>query len=111
MLVQHSRGFERDARLGERRQPERVMPMDAHLHADRLVVHVDLVDADPPTAPVAVDGELVPVTAARTSGNCLDAWYVRQLLPYRSVERDRFRARVHDGVVTVMVNLRDGTDA
>jgi hypothetical protein len=48
---------------------ERVLPMDAYRRADRRVVHVDLLDTDPRTASVAVEGDVLTVIAARTSGN------------------------------------------
>jgi hypothetical protein len=76
-----------------------------HTSADHLVVHVDLLDADPRTASVAFDGDVVTVMAAHTSGGRADAWYDRSLAP------DRLQARVHDGVVTVTLDLRGGGDS
>jgi HSP20 family molecular chaperone IbpA len=69
---------------------------------------VDLLDADPRTASVAVNGDVLTVTAAHTSRDRPDAWYAQELALERGLEPDRVRARVHDGVVTVMVDLRDG---
>jgi HSP20 family molecular chaperone IbpA len=84
--------------------------MDAYLDADRLVVHVDLLDADPRTASVAVDGDVMTVTAARPFGRGPDSRYRRELSLDGRVTRDRIQARVHDGVVTVTVDLRGDTD-
>lgn len=111
MLHQRSRDFERDDRGCEgRAQPERVMLMDAYLLADRLVAHVDLLDADPRTASVSVDGDVVTVTAAHTSGGRAVAWYAQELAVDRSLEPGCIRARVYDAVVTVTLDLRDGVD-
>ena len=74
MLQQRIRDFgPDDGGCEERAQPQRVMPMGGYLLADRLVVHVDLLDADPRTASVTVDGDVVTVTAAHTSGVRADA--------------------------------------
>ena len=100
---------ERDTRRhGEGARLERVMPMDAYLVAHRLVVHVDLLDANPHTASVSLDGDVVSVTAAHTSGGRADARYGRSVALDRRLEPERVRARVHDGVVTVTVDLRNG---
>jgi HSP20 family molecular chaperone IbpA len=82
-----------------------------HTSADHLVVHVDLLDADPRTASVAFDGDVVTVMAAHTSAGRADAWYVQQLALDRSLAPDRLQARVHDGVVTVTLDLRGGGDS
>lgn len=109
MLVQLPGVFGRDdPSHKEREQPERVLPMAAHLLHDRMVVHVDLLDADPETVSVALDGDALIVTAARVAENGADARYAQELSLERKVERDR--VRVHDGVVTVMLDLRDGDD-
>jgi HSP20 family molecular chaperone IbpA len=112
MLVQHPGDPHRaDPNLEGRGQPGGVMPMDAYLDADRLVVHVDLLDADPETVSVGMAGDVLTVTAARTSGNGPDTRYRQELSLDRTMARDSVQARVHDGVVTVMVDLRDRTDA
>jgi HSP20 family molecular chaperone IbpA len=94
----------------ERARPERVMPMDAYLVADRLIVHVDLLDADPRTASVSLDGDVVSVTAVHRSGDRAGAWYAQSVALDRALEPDCVQARVHDGVVTVTVDLRGGED-
>jgi HSP20 family molecular chaperone IbpA len=85
--------------------------MDAYLLADRLVMHVDLLGADPETVSVGLAGDLLTVTAACTSGSDSGARYRQEVSLDRTVVRDGVRARVHDGVVSIMVDLRDGTDA
>jgi HSP20 family molecular chaperone IbpA len=63
------------------------------------------------TASVALDGDVVTVTAAHTSAGRADPWYVQQLALDRSLAPDRLQARVHDGVVTVTLDLRGGGDS
>jgi HSP20 family molecular chaperone IbpA len=86
------------------------MPMDAYLLADRLVVHVDLLDADPQTASVTLDRDVLLVRAVHTSRGRADASYARSLTLAPGLGPDRVRARVHDGIVTVTLDLGPGQD-
>jgi hypothetical protein len=61
--------------------------------ADRLIVHVDLLDADPHTASVSLDRDVVSVTAAHRSGDRADAWYAQSLWLDRSLKPDRSARR------------------
>jgi HSP20 family molecular chaperone IbpA len=85
--------------------------MDAYLLADRLVVHADLPDADPETVSVGLAGDVLTVTAARLSGHGQTAATGRRWPCTGRWRGTAARRASTTGVVTVMVSLRDGTDA
>ncbi|HEY8524078.1 MAG TPA: Hsp20 family protein [Acidimicrobiales bacterium] len=84
-----------------------LMPMDAYVRDGTVVVHIDLLDADPATVAVDLDGDVLTVTAERPSGPAggRERALWQRLSVGRPVDRAQARARLADGVLTVTLPL------
>jgi HSP20 family protein len=97
------------------------MPMDAYCHDGTLVMHFDLLGADPETVAVALDGDLLTVMAdwavedegdegdEATPGGRREGTFWQRLSLGVHLDCEHVRARYTDGVVTITLPVVAGS--